>query len=154
MLYHFCRFLYKSPPLFRTFRTYLPISIIFISDAPIFYIVWLFLSISNSPFCIFTFIFKITIFYPVTHFFCCSGSCIGADIRFTGYFSAHMNIFICPKRVRILYTPCFIKKWLPILSHPIFPMVRRYKTSSRPTQNRDFDFLHRFNDVLAKSFLI
>ena len=97
MLYHFSSLFHKTSPFLSRFCTDFPETIIFVSNAPIFYFIWIWMPIGNSPLCIFSFPIQITVFYPVAHFFCCTGSCICTDVWFTADFLTHRYILICSK---------------------------------------------------------
>ena len=120
---HFCCFFDQTPPFIGTFSTNFPISIVFVSDTPIFDVIRFFMTICDSPFCVFSFCFQIAVFYPVAHLLRCSSACICANIWFATNLSAHFNIFICPKSVGIFDTPCFIEKWLSVFSYSVLPMI-------------------------------
>jgi len=154
MLHHFGRFLHQPAPLFSGFGADFPETVVFIADAPVFYLIRPGAAVFNTPFGIFPFSFQVAVFHPVAHFFCGSGSCIGTDVGFTADFAAHFYVFIRTEGIGILHSPGFIKKRLSVFSHAVLPVVGGDKAASGPAEYGNLYPAHGFYDIRAHTVLI
>ena len=61
MFDHLSGFFYKTSPFFSTFCANFPVSVVFVADTPVFYIEWLFITVGNTPFRIFSLMIQIAV---------------------------------------------------------------------------------------------
>ncbi len=135
---------------FRAAMSDLPVTKCFVPDIPVFYMIWLGMSVFRPHASIKSIFPAIAIFYPGSRLFRGTASKIHADHRFAANAFTKGHIFVCSKTIILITSPMAVKAIGPLIPFPyaVQPAIAIRKASAGKADDGRSQRSYMFIDFL------